>query len=144
MCAMLELTTVHVTAGGTNSGITCAPLCVSSVTTHTVPSTVCVYPQDNGLCGLIAATNIQSISGYSQWSCSTAGYTSSTPCLSPVWPGLSCAGSNVVSMSIGGLGIAGTQFLRLAKCCMVVYCFRVNTIICWQFNISHLSRYVWK
>ena len=74
----------------------------------TIPSSVCVYPQDNGLCGLVAATNIQSIAGYSQWSCSTSGYTSSTPCLSPVWPGITCTGSNVInSINIGGCGLSG-------------------------------------
>ena len=115
MCAMLELTTVHVTAGGSNPGVTCAPLCVSSVTTHAVPSTVCVYPQDNGLCGLIAATNIQSISGYSQWSCATAGYTSSTPCLSPVWPGVSCSGITMVSLAVYSLGLSGILFALCAN-----------------------------
>ena len=97
---------MYVTNSGSNVGITCAPLCVSSVAA-VVPSNICVYPQDNGLCGLIAATNIQSISGYSQWSCTTAGYTSSTPCLSPVWPGLSCVGVNVVSVTVNSVGLTG-------------------------------------
>ena len=84
--------------------LTCAPLCVSTITTKTVPSTVCVYPQDNALCGLIAATNIQLVSGYSQWSCSTAGYTSTNPC---TWPGLSCNGMNVDSVYINNIGLSG-------------------------------------
>ena len=93
-----------------NPGITCAPLCVSTVTTRNVPAAICVYPQDNGLCGLIAATNIHSVSGYSQWACTTGGYTATTPCLSPVWPRLTCSGMNVVSINLGSLGVTGIQF----------------------------------
>ena len=108
ICQLPSLTYLSLTNTNTNPGITCAPLCLSSVTTRYVPSTICVYPQDQGLCGLIAATNIQSISGYSQWSCTTGGYTSTSPCTSPMWPGVSCVGSNVVSMNIGSLGVTGS------------------------------------
>ena len=74
---------------------------------HYVPSTLCPTNQEIGLCGLIAATNIQTISGYSQWSCTTGGYTSTAPCTSPVWAGISCNGIDVVSISIGGVGVTG-------------------------------------
>ena len=107
VCLVTHLTSLQFTNNGTNPKVTCAPLCVSSVSSRTVPSSVCVYAQDVGLCGLISATNIHSISGYSQWSCSTGGYTTSTPCLSPVWPGLSCAGINVVSVNLNSLGVTG-------------------------------------
>ena len=90
-------------------GVTCSPLCVSSISSTSVPSTVCLYPQDNALCGLIAATNIHSLPGYSQWSCSTAGYTSTNPC---TWPGLTCNGMNVVSINLNNIGLNGA-FLKL-------------------------------
>ena len=66
-----------------------------------------MYSQDNGLCGLIAATNINGVTGYSQWACSSAGYTSSTPCLSPMWPGVTCNGVNVVSIILENVGLSG-------------------------------------
>ena len=47
--------------------------------------------QDEGLCGFIAATNIQSI--YSQWKCNSSGYTVSNPCS---WPGLTCPDNNFI------------------------------------------------
>ena len=107
ICLMGVLSMVVIANSSSNPGVTCAPICISSVSSRTVPSSVCVYAQDVGLCGLISATNIHSISGYSQWSCSTGGYTTSTPCLSPVWPGLSCAGINVVSVNLNALGVTG-------------------------------------
>ena len=99
---------------GSNPGITCAPLCVSSISSGNlnVPSAVCVYPQDTGLCGLIAATNIHSISGYSQWSCTAGGYTSTTPCLAPVWPGIICSGINVVNLNLTSIALTGLSFLE--------------------------------
>ena len=107
MCQMSSLTYLF---GIENAELTCSPLCLSSLSYHSVPSTVCVYPQDKGLCAVIAATNINSKSGYSQWSCTTAGYTTTTPCLAPAWPGLSCSGINVVSISIPNIGISGMKF----------------------------------
>ena len=109
MCLLQSLTDFEVSNSGTNVAVTCSPLCVSSVNSRSDPSSVCVYPQDNGLCGLIAATNIQSFASYTQWSCTTAGYTTTTPCLSPVWPGLFCNGINVVSIDIVDLSLTGTS-----------------------------------
>ena len=102
----LSLNFLWITNSG-NHGITCSPVCVSSVYNRVVPSTICVYPQDVGLCGIIAATNIQSKSGYSQWSCTTRGYTTSTPCLSPKWSGVTCNGINVVGINLTSSGITG-------------------------------------
>ena len=59
------------------------------------------------MCDFIAATNIQSRTGYSQWSCTTAGITSTPPCSSPIWPGLTCSGSNVLSIIIVNQGLYG-------------------------------------
>ena len=101
MC-LLPLSLFDADSSG-NAGITCTPLCLSSVATRNLPTATCVYPQDSGLCGMIAASNIQSVSGYSQWSCASGGYTSTNPCSSPVWPGLGCSGGIVVSLSVFNL-----------------------------------------
>ena len=70
------------------------------------------------MCDIIAATNIQSITGYSQWSCTTAGVTSTPPCTAPMWAGLSCSGSTVISISAPSIGIVGTV---LSLFCMTVH-----------------------
>ena len=124
ICQLTNLQSLYLTTNGSNAGLTCAPLCVSTVLTHHVPSNICVYPQDNGLCGLIAATNIHNISGYSQWSCSTAGYTSSTPCLFPVWNGLTCSGIDVISISLTHLKLSGMLWLLM----------RQLEWVCWVFE----------
>ena len=115
ICQLGNLQSLHVTDTGSNTGISCAPLCASSVPIANlfVPSTVCAYPQDYGLCGLIASTNIQSISGYGQWSCSSLGYTSTNPCAASIWPGLTCNGVNVVSINFFNLGILGSVYLYI-------------------------------
>ena len=68
------------------------------------------------MCDIIAATNIQSISGYSQWSCTTGGFTSTAPCTSPVWNGLVCTGNNVVSITLNNFGLTG--ILNIYKKCL--------------------------
>ena len=105
-CQLTSLINLFITYSG-NPGITCAPLCVSSVTTRSVPSTMCPSNQDIGLCGMTAATNIQSISGYSQWSCTTGGVTSTAPCSTPLWNGLGCSGSNVMFISVSSTTLRG-------------------------------------
>jgi Leucine-rich repeat (LRR) protein len=63
---------------------------------------------DVALCGFIAATNIHSLSEYSQWSCSASGITDSDPCSAPVWLGLTCSGSSVSQLSVNAVsGIGG-------------------------------------
>ena len=111
ICQIISLTVIYITSGGSNPGITCAPLCLSSVTGSNlfVPSTICPQDQDVGLCGLVAATNVQSKSGYSQWSCTTGGYTSTSPCASPVWPGIVCSGNIVIWLNLYSLGLIGNH-----------------------------------
>ena len=101
------LTDFEVTTGSTNAAVTCTPLCLSSVTTLVAPSSTCPTSEDMAFCGFIAATSIQSVTGYSMWNCTTGGTTSSSPC-SPVWPGLSCSGSTVLVINLGGLQFAGS------------------------------------
>ena len=106
-CQLTSLDSFLLTSGAGNAGITCAPTCVSLVVTRVLPSTTCPSNQDIGLCGMMTATNIQSITGYSQWSCTTAGITSTTPCASPVWNGLACTGSSIISVTVGNIGLTG-------------------------------------
>ena len=118
ICLLTHLTSLQF---GGNPGLTCAPSCVSSVSSRAIPSAVCVYPQDTGLCGLIAATYIHSQSGYSQWSCTTGGAALSIPCYTPVWPGVSCNGTDVVGINLASLGITGIIML----CVLCTYLFSV-------------------
>ena len=114
ICLLTKLGTLEVTGG--NPGVTCAPYCVTSVATRYLPAPICVYPQDVGLCGLIAATDVSSISGYSKWSCTTGGFTSTTPCLTGlVWPGLSCVGLNIVALNVTTKAMTGKSFQVLQR-----------------------------
>ena len=113
VCQISSLNIFYILNGGANTGVTCAPSCLSSVPNCQVPATACTYSatpsnQDNGLCGIIAATNIQSKASYSQWSCSASGLTSTTPCSAPVWTGLTCTGgSTIVAINLNNAGITG-------------------------------------
>ena len=115
MCQLNNANGLLITYASTNTGITCAPACLSSITSGNVyvPSTVCPMPtnQDNALCGLIAATNIQTISGYSQWSCTTLGISSVAACTAPIWAGVACSGSNVVSITAANIGLSGSYLI---------------------------------
>ena len=108
ICQLSKLLSLVVTVNGGNSEITCAPQCLSSVPNLAVPTTICVYPssQDNALCGLIAATNIQS---KLNWSCTTDGFTSTSP---TTWPGLMFNGNSVVSINLGSSKIMGMSLVN--------------------------------
>ena len=64
------------------------------------------------LCDFIAATNILSVSGYSQWSCTANGVTTTLPCASPVWNGVGCSSLSVVSLTFG----SGLVIGKFAQC----------------------------
>ena len=97
------LHTLNVLPG--NSGITCAALCISSIASTNVPSTVCIPSQDRGLCGFIAATNVNSLTVYTSWSCITLGLLSTNPCS---WSqGIGCNGNTVVSINLVSVGLTG-------------------------------------
>ena len=106
MCNIGGLSDFEATISSTNPGLTCAPLCMSSIPIKYIPATTCPSNQEIGMCGLIAATNIANIVGHSTWSCTTLGSTVSNPC-SPVWSGLSCNGSAIISIALGGIGVIG-------------------------------------
>ena len=64
-------------------------------------------PQDTGMCGFIAATNMESL--FSEWSCTVGGLTSTDPCVSgSEWPGVICAGGVVTELNCTSLGLTGT------------------------------------
>ena len=67
---------------------------------------LCCVVQADPMCDIIAATNIQSQK--SQWSCTTLGATSTTPCTAP-WSGLTCTGSTVVKINLNNFGLTGNS-----------------------------------
>ena len=74
-----------------------------------LPSLLNATPQDNALCGFIAATDVQSRSGYGMWSCTDDGFTSADPC-SPVWLGITCDSptlSYIMGIDLQSIGLAG-------------------------------------
>ena len=107
---MSVLNNLAVTNSGSNPGITCVPACTSSLTSgeKSVPSTLCPTVHETALCGIVAATLINTIIGFSMWSCTTLGYASSSICS---WNGVICIGSNVVSISLDNIGLSGMMQL---------------------------------
>ena len=108
LCDIGTLSYLKITDSGSNPLLTCAPLCLTSVNTRTLPSTVletCPSDQDNSLCSLIAATNIESIASKTMWSCTSDGVTSTNPCSS--WSGISCSGGSIVQLYLNSLGLTG-------------------------------------
>ena len=92
--------------------LACFPACMSTVTTLASGGATegCPTDQENGLCGFIAATDIQVTSGYSQWACDVSGYPSTDPCAGgAVWPGLTCAGAAVpTGVDFDGVALSGS------------------------------------
>ena len=102
-----------------NSGLTCAPLCLTDAgsSLNKLPSTVldsCPTLQDDGLCALVAATNISMINNYDEWSCTTMGFTSTDPCMTG-WTGVSCTSNVVTGLLLDSIGIVG-------MCRIIMYC----------------------
>ena len=130
LCDITGLTLLHINAAG-NPLMTCAPLCLTTVTTRSLPSAVCPSAQDDGLCGLIAATNIASITNYDEWSCTTDGVTSTDPCTGgSEWTGVVCTTGYVSEININNKGVTGIvnllylifsvfSILSLCLCCVV-------------------------
>ena len=74
---------------------------------HLVMCNILLVNAADPLCDIIAATNIQSIPGYSQWSCTAGGVASTPPCIAPLWAGISCSGINLENIAIGAIGMTG-------------------------------------
>lgn len=69
---------------------------MSVKTYDTIP--ICTSNQDKGLCGLIAATTVQTTN--TEWSCNSTGFTTTNPCaVGNVWTGITCVGNDIVSIS---------------------------------------------
>lgn len=109
LCTASQLTMLHV---GPNTGLVCYPACLSSVTDIQftgIPSG-CPSDQENGMCGLVAATNIATVSaGGSVWGCDSGGYPTSDVC---GWLGVYCdnggVGPNVEKIDLTTNGLTGT------------------------------------
>ena len=104
LCAISGLTLLS--ASG-NSGIFCSYLCLTTVTQITLPPT---SAQDDGLCGFIAATNIDSLTGYDEWQCTSDGVTSTDPCVGgSEWTGVTCSSSGTVTdLNLADIGLGGS------------------------------------
>lgn len=113
LCSMTALTSLTIwnsDVASTNPFVTCTLSCLSSKmggmprSLTECASTTTVL----GLCGIVAATNITAISGYSMWQCTSSGAVATQPCGSTQWTGLLCNGAgDVVAISLRSLGIAG-------------------------------------
>ena len=91
--------------------------------------------QDNGLCGLIASTNIAALTTYSKWTCSNFGNTTSNPC-SPTWPGISCSGGFVANITIGNIALRGLNYW-----CRSLYLLLLWTIYRYHWIFHRLIKY---
>ena len=108
LCSYATLTGIHISDAGSNPLVTCLPLCLTTITIQDVPSSRCPSPEiDTALCGFIAATNIQSITGYTMWSCASDSVTSSNPCEATVWAGVSCISSSIYTLALSNVGLTG-------------------------------------
>jgi hypothetical protein len=89
-----------------NAELSCYPGCLAEWVQHNVVSVdagvgeCAVSGQDIALCGLVAATNIQSV--YPEWECTTSGFTVSDPCdPNNMWRGIdSCNGGQIEYLDI--------------------------------------------
>ena len=107
LCALTSLTYVSLTGGSTNHQLTCAPDCLTTATTSYLPAR-CPTAIDKALCGLTAATNIATLTGYDEWGCSTNGITISDPCGLYSWSAIDCQNDGTISdIYMNSLGITG-------------------------------------
>ena len=107
---------LHISNNG-NPLITCAPLCLTTVSDRDLPSSLletCPSSQDYALCAFVAATNIATRSGKTMWSCTSDGITTTDPC-SPLWSGSWCSGSSVVYIHLENIGLSGMFVLICVK-----------------------------
>ena len=76
------------------------------LTSVTQISNLLVY---TAICDLVAATNIHSLTSYSAWNCDS-NHIPTTDICSP-WLGITCSGSNIVSISVNSVGVVGELML---------------------------------
>ena len=97
------MSVLAITNGGSNPLLTRSPICLTTVADRIIPPNY----QEAALCGFIAATNIESISTKTMWSCNTDGVTTTDPCQATVWSGVSCDGGFVTSINASTIGVTG-------------------------------------
>ena len=106
LCNDVFLTKLHVYS----NPLTCYASCLTSklsLGVGTVPR--CPTSQELGLCGFIAATNIQNSMDHTMWSCNKFGFTNSNPCLlNNHWSGIVCSNGTIISISLINKGVVGT------------------------------------
>ena len=114
LCDIPVLSNLQITNNDSNPFIRCAPSCLTTVTNSVLPSTVldaCPSFQDDALCGLIAATNIESLTNYNEWSCDTDGFTITDPCAIIVWDGVICNDGYVSSVNLESITLSGINWV---------------------------------
>ena len=67
---------------------------------------VITFAMSDPFCDITAAMNLNSFASFTAWSCNSMGAVVTNPC-SPVWNGLSCNGSTVVSINFAAVGLSG-------------------------------------
>ena len=110
LCDIPVLNYIYITRYNSNPLVRCASLCLTTVNQRILPSTVfetCPSIQDYGLCGFIAATNIESLTNYNEWSCTTGGLTSTDPCNIAKWTGVTCMNGFINSISLNVSNMTG-------------------------------------
>ena len=105
MCSLSVLNYLDVTSAGAMS-VTCAMWCITTVTTRYIPSLCAPTFQDVSICGMIAATNVASKTGYSMWTCNVLGYAATNLCSAP-WAGIACSSGFVSSITLNSLSLKG-------------------------------------
>ena len=93
---------------------------------------------NEGLCGFVAATDINLVSGYSMWACTSDGVTQSNPC-SPEWNGLMCTGSNVSSINLRDIGLTGAIHCYIALSDSTYLVVEVGTFPSAMCNLNALT-----
>ena len=84
---------------------------MTSVTSSSLPIGVCPSYQDDAICGIVAATNIQSRPDKAMWSCTVDGLPSTDPCSSPVWSGVYCSyDGSIVQLQSFEFGLTGMAY----------------------------------
>ena len=110
LCALTNL--VNLNIDGEYGNINCYANCLTNITTggaiaNLIRNSVEVCPinsQETGLCDLVVATNIASVSPVDIWACSF-GYPNTPPC---TWYGVGCDVSlNVNSIYLPNRGLSG-------------------------------------
>ena len=103
-------------------------MCLTTVTDRIIPPNY----QESAVCSFIAATNIENISNYDEWSCTSDGVTSTDPC-SPAWSGVACSGSSIVDLRLVNIGVSGMICLVNRYALAVVH--STSIYRCFEFGL---------